>query len=124
MSCSNREVSPVKKELDQNSIKNSYQNFSGKFFGEIPCADCPGIKATVNFRADSTFIENLKYIERNASFADTGKWSISGKIITVSFKNNQSYFMVKSDSSISMLDGEKKEIEGSLADNYILKRKE
>lgn len=62
-------------------------------------------------------------MERNTSFADTGKWSISGKLITVDFPNHQSYFKIKSHSAIAIPDAEKKEIKSNLSDRYLLKRK-
>ena len=98
--------------------------FSGKFYGVTPCADCPGIETTLFFNPDSVFIESLKYQERNSSFSDTGRWSISNNLVTVSFSNGGSerFYLVKNDSSIAMLDANKKEINGALG-SFILKRK-
>ncbi len=106
------EISPEKK-------------FSGTFSGTTPCADCPGIETTVTFDADSSFIETLRYLERNRTFSDTGKWSLSDKMITVSFPSTSAtdrYFLIKSPSSVAMLNADKKEIEGALADNFILNK--
>lgn len=99
--------------------------FSGKFYGVTPCADCPGIETTVIFKPNFVFVEMLKYQERNSSFSDTGRWNISGKLISVSFSKgtNQQYFLIKTDSTIAILDANKKEIRGPLADFFILKRK-
>jgi len=99
--------------------------FSGKFYGVTPCADCPGIETTLFFNPDSVFIETLKYQERNSSFSDTGRWRISNNLVTVSFSNggNKRFYLVKNDSSIAMLDANKKEIEGALASFFILQRK-
>lgn len=100
--------------------------FSGTFSGTTPCADCPGIKTTVSFKTDFTFIENMEYLERNTSFSDTGKWHMADKIITVTFSSKSSaqrFYFVKSDSTIAMLDGDKKEIETTAtAKSYILKK--
>jgi uncharacterized lipoprotein NlpE involved in copper resistance len=106
--------------------ESQLKNFSGKFSGVTPCADCPGIETTVVFKHDSVFTETLNYLERNVSFSDTGKWSVGDKIITVTFpgKSIERYFLIKSDSTLSMLDADQKEIDGNLADTYILKRKE
>ena len=104
---------------------DSSNSFSGKFYGVTPCADCPGIETTLFFNPDSVFIESLKYQERNSSFSDTGRWSMSNGLITVSFSKGGSerFYLVKNDSSISMLDANKKEIEGALSSFFILKRK-
>src|SRR6185312_12139056 len=111
MSCNNGlpKVAPVS-QMDR-GLNSS--GFSGTFSGTTPCADCPGIKTTVSFKTDAAFIENMEYLERNTSFSDTGKWQISDKIITVTFSSNSSperFYLVKSDSTIAMLDADKKEI--------------
>lgn len=105
--------------------KSQQDSFSGKYSNVIPCADCPGIETTVSFNADSTFIENMKYLERNSSFSDTGRWRISNKIIMVSFPSKSSlhrFYRIKSDSVIAILDADKKEIKGALTNNYLLKK--
>lgn len=123
LSCTNNSNASSEQKKNEPAKFDSSKSFSGTFSGITPCADCPGIEMTVYFKPDSTFIENLVYLERNTSFSDTGKWSISDKIITVSFPKHQAYFMKKSDSAVSMLDSDKKEIEGDLSDKYILRRK-
>lgn len=103
---------------------DSSNSFSGKFYGVTPCADCPGIETTVLFNPDAAFIESLSYQERNLSFSDTGRWNMSDKTITVSFSKggNERFYLVKNDSTMAMLDANKKEIEGALASFFILKR--
>lgn len=125
ISCNNQTKKVPENKTNQPDLKPSSETFSGTFYGITPCADCPGIETTIHFNPDSTFIESLKYMERNSSFSDTGKWIISQKIITVTFsgKNQKKYFLKKSDSSVSILDADKKEIEGPLAEKFILKRK-
>lgn len=113
-------ISPLK-----SSNINSSNSFSGEYYGITPCADCPGIETTIYFNPESVFIETLKYQERNSSFSDTGRWSISNHLITVSFSKGGSerFYLVKNDSSIAMLDVNKKEIGGALASFFILKIK-
>ena len=118
--------------VSENEVNNSTQEkslsktFSGKYSGVTPCADCPGIETTVAFNPDSVFIELLNYLERNVSFSDTGKWSISDKLITVTFpcKSSERFFLIKSDSTLTMVDAHKKEINGNLTEKYILKKTE
>ena len=127
ISCNNHSQR-VSEHEDNNSTqqKSLSKTFSGKYSGVTPCADCPGIETTVAFNTDSVFIETLNYLERNSSFSDTGKWSISNKVITVTFpgKSSERFFLIKSDSTLAMLDADKKEIDGNLAEKYILKKKE
>lgn len=122
VSCSNG-----KKENAGNTIlQKSSANFSGTFSGLIPCADCPGIEITLTFNPDSSFIESMIYQERSSSFKDSGQWIKEGKMIEVRYNDKKAslhYFLIKSDSTIAWLDGNKKEIEGPLKDHYILKRK-
>lgn len=105
--------------------KSSATNFAGTFLGLIPCADCPGIEATVVFHPDSSFSELMIYQERASSFKDSGQWSKEGQILKINYNNEKStprYFLVKSDTTIAWMDGDKKEIEGPLKEHYILKR--
>jgi len=122
LSCSNNPDASSVKTANETVALDTANFFSGTFSGITPCADCPGIEMTVHFKPDSIFIETLEYLERNTSFSDTGTWRINDKIISVSFPKHEAYFRINSDSAISMLDAEKKEIGGSLADKYILKR--
>jgi len=122
LSCNNG-----KEENASNAIsRKSTSNFSGTFSGLIPCADCPGIEITLSFNPDSSFTESMIYQERSSSFKDSGQWIIDGKIIKVRYNNKETfsrYFLIKSDSTIAWLDGDRKEIEGPLKDHYILKKK-
>lgn len=123
ISCSNNSHQVVNQTGNQIK-KNKIKNPSGKYVGITPCADCPGIKTTIYFKHDSIFIENLEYLDREASFSDTGVWKIDHKIITVSFPSHQSYFKIISDSSIVILDAERHPIKEALAEKFILKKQE
>ena len=124
----NWRVIGIEKEIISGSERKNDTSvlFSGKFYGVTPCADCTGIETTVIFKPNFVFVEMLKYQERNSSFSDTGRWNISGKLISVSFSkgSNQQFFLIKTDSTIAILNANKKEIKGPLADFFILKRKE
>ena len=115
-----------KSKEDNKSVQSeSSAAFSGTFFGVTPCADCPGIETTINFNRDSTFIESLKYLERNSSFADTGKWSLRDTVITVTLQGGGAlrYYLLQNDSTIAVLDADKNRISGPMADFFILKKK-
>ena len=128
-SCNNNNNSNNNRPQKEDSITQAKYpeiNFSGTFSGLIPCADCPGIELTVSFNPDSSYSESMIYQERNSSFKDSGQWLRDGKILKVEYSNEQAtprYFLIKSDSTIAWLDGDKKEIEGPLKDHYILKKK-
>lgn len=122
ISCNNsshRAVSNTSEQIKKGKVAMP----SGKYVGVTPCADCPGIKTTIYFKDDSTFIESLEYLDREVSFSDTGTWKVVNKIITVSYPSHKSYFRILSDSSIAILDGERHQIKGSLSEKFILKKR-
>lgn len=59
------------------------------FFGELPCASCPGIQMTVTLRPDGIFLAREVYQEaedgRNETFHSLGRWSLSddGRALTL-----------------------------------------
>ena len=121
ISCNNgshRAVSNTSEQIKKGKVAIPF----GKYAGVTPCADCPGIKTTIYFKDDSTFIENLEYLDREVSFSDTGTWKVVNKIITVTFPSHKSYFKILSDSAIAILDAERHPIKGTLAEKFILKK--
>ena len=55
------------------------------FIGELPCADCPGIRYHVNLFADRVFFLRTTHIGRAdyANFDDIGSWVISSDRATL-----------------------------------------
>ena len=75
---------------------------------------------------ESGVLNSWDATERNSSFKDSGQWIKDGNTIEIRYNQKEAsprYFLVKSDSTIAWLDGDKKEIEGPLKDHYILKKK-
>lgn len=101
-------------------------SFGGVYAGMTPCADCPGIYKVAAFLPDGKYTENLKYLERNAQFADTGKWVRTDSLISVRLGKDSmpAYYKWMNDSAIQMLDADKHPIDGPLAGFYILKKKD
>lgn len=104
------------------------KEFSGVFTGLTPCADCPGIYTVTDFSKDQRYFESLKYLERNAQFADSGRWSwsVNDSIISVTSAKDSSlhYYQLLNDSTIRMLDADKQPITGQLEQFYLLKKKD
>ncbi|MBN9352279.1 MAG: copper resistance protein NlpE N-terminal domain-containing protein [Chitinophagaceae bacterium] len=125
ISCKNKtQNQPAGNNENTDTLKHS-DSFNGVFGGTTPCADCPGIYTIVNFSPDSSFTEYLNYLERNSHFRDSGRWIQKDSIITVTVgKESLRYFKILNDSTVSMLDGEGKPIEGDLAKHFILVRKD
>lgn len=125
MSCNQPSSEQDEKVADIDTLENS-EEFNGVFNGTIPCADCPGIETVLEFSPDHTFREHLTYLERNADFSAAGQWKMQDSLIAVTYADSgaqQRYYKVLNDSTIVMLDGDRKEITGPIADHYLLRRK-
>ncbi|MDR1706794.1 MAG: copper resistance protein NlpE [Prevotella sp.] len=111
-----------KMDLDgEHNSKNSL-NWEGDYTGEIPCADCPGIKVLITLNRDETYKVKYTYIDRKGAPAIyTGKfsWNNNGSVITLDSKDIPPYYKV-GEHSLVQLDIEGKPIEGELADMYVL----
>ncbi len=99
--------------------------FAGSFSGTIPCADCPGIDATVTLNADGTYTTHDAYQERDTSFDSSGTWTVedAGKRIRLdpNSKDEQDrLFEVVSDDALRMLDIDGNPIQSGL--DYSLTR--
>ncbi len=91
------------------------------YSGTIPCADCPGIRMTLNLLTDGTFLLRQEYLERKSVFVEVGRWAIEwGKLTLLGSGERPDYFRVLNPQTIRKLDGEGREIKTQ--QNYDLKR--
>jgi copper homeostasis protein (lipoprotein) len=95
------------------------------FLGELPCADCPGIRYHLNLFPDRVFFLRMIYLGRedNANFEDIGSWVVSSDRGTLLLKGSReapAMFRIKDSNTLRMLDIEGRDIESSL--NYDLLR--
>lgn len=97
---------------------------SGMYEGVLPCADCPGIETTLSFDNDSNVSKTVLYQDsKGAAETEKGKWKLNGPYVEVTFKDNQTeFYLIKTDSTIAILDQDKKEIQSELASHYILSK--
>lgn len=96
----------------------------GTYEGIFPCADCEGIKTTIELRPDNTYTRRLEYLGKGSLLKDDNpfSWDDTETIIILPFGDDKQLFKI-SDQSIVMLDSNGKEITGELAKNYILTKK-
>lgn len=99
--------------------------FAGSFSGTIPCADCPGIDATIKLEGDGTYSTHDAYQERDTSFDSNGTWTVeeAGKRIRLdpNSKDEQDrLFEVVSNDELRMLDVDGNPIDSKL--DYSLHR--
>jgi len=108
---------------DEHTSENSL-DWAGTYEGTIPCADCPGIKTTIVLNSDNTFQYDTEYLERKVKTTDKGTftWEKNGSTVHLKGKETDNYLKV-GENQLFLLDTEGNIITGTLADNYILKKK-
>lgn len=97
-------------------------DWAGTYSGVIPAADCPGIRVTLNLRADGTYDKSMVYLERNvAPFKTQGTftWLRDGLRISL-VPDNEKYFVAEGKVILLKPDGRK--VTGPLAQHYELKK--
>jgi copper homeostasis protein (lipoprotein) len=97
------------------------------FSGDLPCADCPGIRYRLNPFPDRAFFLNMTYLgdEDSGRFYDIGSWALSSNDRVLVLKGGREgsiMFRVVDENTLRKLDIEGREIETSL--NYTLQRAE
>jgi len=101
---------------------------SDEYKGSLPCADCEGIDVSLQLNSDSGYTMNSVYKgshadNNNNSFNDTGTWNIHSPDTLVLFNKNGSVKYIKTDSTLTQLDGSGNRITGPLANMFILHKK-
>lgn len=117
-----KEAAPLKEQAAQKAPA-CCTALQGVYKGTLPAASSPGIKTELTLNEDKTFNWLSEYMEEeNGNFQDKGTYCVSENILTTtSEKGTVSYFKVE-DNQLRMLDKEKKEIFGELAEMYVLKK--
>jgi copper homeostasis protein (lipoprotein) len=103
--------------------KNSL-DWAGVYTGTIPAADGEGINVRLRLNSDQTYTLSYDYIDRpNSQFECTGsfKWDNKESTVILDVKDMPSYYKVV-ENALIQLDMKGKQIKGSLADNYVLKK--
>lgn len=96
-------------------------DYWGTYKGVLPCASCPGIETTLVLNQDHTFSKTSFYLEKgDQPFVEKGTYSIQKNRITLSGTEDGPHQYLVGENFIKQLDAEGKEIEGSLADHYLL----
>jgi copper homeostasis protein (lipoprotein) len=95
------------------------------FIGELPCADCPGIRYQVNLFPDRAFFSRMTYLGRGdeGNLDDIGSWIVSSDRSTILLKGGReasAMLRIKDGNTLRMLDVEGRDIESPL--NYDLHR--
>lgn len=112
----------TKEEVDMHNAENSL-DWSGYYFGTLPCASCPGIRTSITLDENGTYERTMEYIgeEDGEIEVEKGKFQWSADKTKITIGENQ-YFV--GEGTLTALDAEGKKITGELAENYVLKKSE
>ena len=96
------------------------RDLSDKYYGFLPCADCPGISYTLDLRPNGQYHQTMEYYERATTYDSHGKYTYeNGKIKLYADEKVAGQFEFEGDNLIH-LDGDGNRITTNLAPYYIL----
>jgi len=104
---------------------NTSVDWAGTYVGDLPCADCEGIKTTLVLNADNTYTLNTEYTGTENRTEEKGNvtWSADGNQISIALQDGQTIKYKVGENKLIQLDQEGKEITGPLAEKYVLAKK-
>lgn len=112
---------PTLQEAAHNS-RNSV-DWAGTYEGELPCADCEGIKTLITINQDHTYVLKEVYEgkdEKPVESKGTFEWDDKGQKIKLSDSSRHGYFV--GENTLSHLDENDERITGDLQDLYVLRK--
>lgn len=115
---------PVASQSVVHNSSNSL-DWAGTYKGTLPCADCEGLETEVFLKADLTYPIKTKYLGKgNEIIEEKGNfnWNNAGNTIVLSGNKNRPNQYFVGENKLIQLDMSGKKIEGTLADNYVLKK--
>jgi copper homeostasis protein (lipoprotein) len=93
------------------------------FEGDLPCADCEGIRYHLDLFEDRSFFLRMSYLGRGAVLDDMGRWSVGSDGTTLALHGGREapvMFRIVDGATLRKLDLEGRDISSSL--NYELRR--
>lgn len=106
------------------ACENPKPHFSGSYYGTVPCADCPGIYYEIHFEEDLSYSDKWFYLESGVdTLASKGKYELRDSIIVLKSTSSESFFesFKIEGEELKVLDKKGYEIEGQMADFFVLK---
>ncbi|WP_288369577.1 copper resistance protein NlpE [uncultured Algoriphagus sp.] len=98
-------------------------DWEGTYVGTLPCADCEGIETELTINYDGTYSYKTTYLGKESEAEEvtgTFQWDENGSVITLAGLDGAPGKYKVGENRIWHLDMEGKQIEGDLADKYIL----
>lgn len=107
------------------SVDSRFAPLPALFTGDLPCADCAGIRYRLNLFADRVFFLEMRYLGRDDSLGvyDIGRWdylSDGSVLVLQGGRDAPLHFAVVDTNMLRKLDREARPIDSSL--NYSLER--
>ncbi len=97
-------------------------DYEGTYKGVLPCADCPGIAATLIINKDNTFAYNYTYLNRDDHpHHYTGQYTIKDNTLTIKVDDRPIHFFV-GESRVIFMGEQQVPNTGELAQYYELKK--
>jgi copper homeostasis protein (lipoprotein) len=114
---------PGSAQEDSAPAEEAISELPATFVGNIPCADCPGIRYQVNLLPEHTFVSRMIYLGRKTEFSDHGSWQIAegGRMLVLSGERGaHTQFALLNANTLRMLDADGHEINSK--SNYDFRR--
>ncbi len=103
-------------------IPNAEFTYSGVYKGTYPCADCPGIEATLELQKDKTFVYTTVYLEKkDGRFVEKGTYTVKDNILTIKTDKESINFLI-GPNILSLMGKELEPATGKMAPLYDLKK--
>ncbi|MCJ8165215.1 copper resistance protein NlpE N-terminal domain-containing protein [Pontibacter sp. E15-1] len=102
-------------------------DWSGRYTGVLPCADCAGIRTVLTLNQDLTYTQEAQYLGKGQEvYKDSGSfaWDKTGSRIVLSsdsISTAPEAYKVE-ENALVRLDRSGKRIQGALAEKYVLKK--
>lgn len=111
------------KELEKaNETSKIAVDWTGTYYGQLPCADCEGIETSLSLSKDLSYVLTMRYIGKpDKPSIQKGKflWDEKGNKITLFMKSGNTIYKVL-DGVLQQLGHNQEEITGDLAKMYNL----
>ncbi len=124
---SEKESSVKEQVVDSADSGDSEWVLEGEYAGVLPCADCSGIKTKIVLKEDGTFEKSEEYLEKDNGLVEskgTFEWDKTGGVITLKDEKGNVQLYKVDEGVLIMLGSDGKEVEGELADSYVLSKVE
>jgi len=111
---------------DDHNAKNSL-DYMGMYQGILPCADCEGIETSLLLEDDKNYLLKTNYLGKKNSATKEVRgvysWNKEGNTIILAGVENAPNRYFVGENYLKQLDMDGNEIEGDLAERYVLQKK-